>query len=421
MPTAAEKILSRAAGLPVRAGDIVHPIPDLVTLHDWYVTHAAAALDRFGVAAVHRPERVLVSTDHEPVATSPAAALRQRQARQVATRFRFGLFHDVGRGGLGHVFPVEHGIVRPGMLIMGYDPHLSNFGAVGALGLCVLNEVTELLACGTVWTEVPETLRVRVHGRLRPGVTVRDAAQRFIAQADPALVDDAVVEFAGPGLAALGVDRRMTLVNTTVELGARSALVEPDGVVAEYLEGRGVAVPSFVLSDPDAVFRGEIDLDLGAVTPQVALPPRPECAVPVEEVVGRRVDHAYIGSCASGFIEDLRLAAAVLRGRRVAPGVRLFVTPVTQDVQAQAAREGLLQIFTEAGAALTVPGCGVCAGGRIGGVAQGEVSIGTGTRNDPGRLGSADATLMLASPLTVAASAVAGVVTDPRTLPEAWS
>lgn len=418
MPSAAEKILSRACGRPVRAGEIVHPVPDLVTLHDWYVTHAADALDRFGAAAVLRPERVLVSTDHEPVATSPAAVLRQARARAAAARFGFGTFRDVGRGGLGHVFPVEEGLVRPGMLVMGYDPHLTNFGAVGALGLCVLNEVAELLACGTVWTEVPGTVRVVVHGSLAHGVTIRDAAQRLIAMTNADAVDDAVVEFAGPGLALLDVDRRMTLVNTMVELGARSALVEPDGFVASYVSERTDVPFSAVRSDPDAAFRATLDLDLSAVVPQVALPPRPECAVAVTEVAGRRIDHAYIGSCASGFIEDLRLAAAILRGRRVAPGVRLFVTAVTQAVQAQAAREGLIEIFTEAGAVLTAPGCGVCAGGRVGGVSDGEVSIGTGTRNDPGRLGSASATLMLASPLTVAASAVAGRVTDPRGLPD---
>jgi 3-isopropylmalate/(R)-2-methylmalate dehydratase large subunit len=413
MPTAAEKILSRACGRAVAAGEIVHPVPDLVTLHDWYVTHAAAALDRFGVAAVQRPERVLVSTDHEPVATSPAAVLRQAEARRAAARFGFGLFHDVGREGLGHVFPVERGIVRPGMLVMGYDPHLTNFGAVGALGLAVLNEVTELLACGTVWTEVPETVRVTVEGRLAPGVTLRDAAQLFIATTDPAVLDNAVVEFVGPGMAAIDVDGRMTLMNTPVELGARSALAEPDAVTEAYCRERGGAAEA-LRSDPDARFRARLVLDLAAAEPLVAVPPRPECAVPVGAVAGRRIDHAYIGSCASGFIADLRLAAGVLRGRRVAPHVRLFITPVTQAVQAAAAREGLLEVFAEAGAVVTAPGCGVCAGGRIGGVGRGEVSIGTGTRNDPGRLGDPDAALYLAGPLTVAASAVAGVIRDPR-------
>lgn len=414
MPTAAEKILSRACGRPVTAGDIVHPVPDLVTLHDWYVTHAAAALDRFGVTQVQRPERVLVSTDHEPVATSPAAVLRQAEARRAAARFRFGMFHDVGREGLGHVFPVERGILGPGMLVMGYDIHLTNFGAVGALGLYVLNEVTELLACGSIWTEVPETVRVAVRGSLAPGVTVRDAAQRFIAEADPAVLDGAVVEFAGPAMAALGIDSRMTLMNTPVELGARSALAEPDAVTEAYLRGRHRPGVEAARSDADASFRARLDLDLSAIEPQVAVPPRPECAVPVREVAGQRIDHAYIGSCASGFLDDLRLAAGLLRGRRVAPHVRLFITPVTQAVQAAAAREGLLEVFAEAGAIVTAPGCGVCAGGRIGGVGRGEVSIGTGTRNDPGRLGDSDAALYLAGPLTVAASAIAGEICDPR-------
>jgi 3-isopropylmalate/(R)-2-methylmalate dehydratase large subunit len=414
--TAAEKILSRAVGQPVRAGEIHYPEPDLVTLHDWYINNCIKALDDFGVTDALRPERVMVSTDHEPVALSPAAVERQKQARENAARFNFGHFYDVGRGGLGHVFPVEIGLVKPGMFVQGYDPHLTNFGAVGALGIAVLNEVAELIACGSVWTLIPETLRIDVSGQLPFGVTIRDAAQWLIGNFDADLFDDAVIEFGGPGIVGLSIDQRMTLVNTTVELGARSALVEPDRMVADYYRSGGHAPGDFVLSDQNAAYRDRLALRMNRMEPQIAVPPRPDLVRPLATATGTHINHAYIGSCASGFIEDLRVAARILDGKKIAAHVRLFVTPVTQRVAQQAADEGLLRIFIDAGAIVTAPGCGVCAGGRIGGVANGEVSIGTGTRNDPGRLGGDKAELFIASPATVAASALAGAIADPRSL-----
>jgi 3-isopropylmalate/(R)-2-methylmalate dehydratase large subunit len=411
--TITEKILSRICGRRVAAGEVVMPEAELITVHDWYTVNAFRTLDDFGVTKLHDASRVLLVTDHEPLAVSPQAFARQHAVRGIAQRF--GVAHrDAGRGGLGHVFPVEEGLVTPGMFIFAYDPHVTNYGAVGALGVAVLTEIPEVLACGSVWLQVPETLRVDIIGALQFGVFARDVAQKLIGSHDAALFEDAVVEFGGPGLASLGMDARHTLCNTPVELGAVSSLVEPDAVCMAYVKARAQRPIHAALPDADATYRARITLDLSTIAPQVALPPTPDNVVDVTEAAGKPIGHAFIGSCASGMLDDLRVAAAVLRGRQVAPGVRMIVTPATQQVAADAAAEGLIEVFMRAGAMVTTPGCGVCAGGRIGGVTAGEVSIGTGTRNEPGRLGAHDAVLHIAGPATVAASAVVGSIADPR-------
>jgi 3-isopropylmalate/(R)-2-methylmalate dehydratase large subunit len=413
--TVAEKILSNSLKRSVHAGEIVFPVSDWMTVHDWYTVNFADALDEMGVKTLFAPDKVIVSTDHEPVASNILAAQRQRKVRSIATRFNVSHFYDVGIGGHGHVFPVEMGLVKPGMLVIGYDTHVTNFGAIGALGFAIVTEIPELLACGSVWLQVPETVRVDVIGKLSKGVFIRDAIQAFIASTAPDLIDAAVVEFGGSGIATLSQDARYTLVNIPTEIGARSALIEPDSVTDEYLKQVKSNNALFFTADGTATYRARLVLDLNNTEPQVACPPRPENVHPVSHVAGTHIDHAYIGSCANGQFEDLQAAAKVLAGRRVAPHVRLFVTPATVSVQERAARAGVLDILREAGAILTTPGCGVCASGRVGAVASDEVSIGTGTRNDPGRIGANQARLYLASPATVAASACAGKIADPRT------
>ncbi|WP_368414571.1 aconitase family protein [Falsiroseomonas sp.] len=411
--TITEKILSRICGRRVFAGEVVMPEAELITVHDWYTANAFRTLDEFGVTKLHDASRVLLVTDHEPLAVSPQAFARQQTVRGIAKRF--GVAHrDSGRGGLGHVFPIEEGLVTPGMFVFAYDPHVTNYGALGALGVAVLTEIPEVIACGSVWLQVPETLRVDIVGSLPFGVFARDVAQKLIGSHAAALFEDAVVEFGGPGLAALGMDARQTLCNTPVELGAVSSLVEPDALCMAYATPRAQRPIHAMLPDADATYRARITLDLSAIAPQVALPPTPDNVVDVTAIAGMPVGHAFIGSCASGMLDDLRVAAAVLRGRQVAPGVRFIVTPASQQVAADAAAEGLMEVFLRAGAMVTAAGCGVCAAGRIGGVASGEVSIGTGTRNEPGRLGAHDAVLHIAGPATVAASAVVGAIADPR-------
>jgi 3-isopropylmalate/(R)-2-methylmalate dehydratase large subunit len=412
--TITEKILSRVVGRPVSAGETIYPEPDLMTVHDWYVVNFDRALQEFGVTTLYDPNRVLISTDHEPVATNPQSAERQKHVREIVRKYSITQFFDVGRGGLGHIFPMEMGLIRPGMFVLAYDTHVTNYGAVGCLGIPMVFEIPEVLACGSVWIRVPETVRVNLTGKLAPGMTIRDVSQKMIVDIGEDNLDYSVVEYGGPSLKDIGFGGRMTLCNNPLEMGAKSAVVETDAWTLEWLGSRTKSPLNPQVSDPDARFKAVYDYNLGLMEPQIAAPPRPDNVVGVSDVAGVPVHHAFIGSCANGSIEDLREAASILRGRKIHPSVRLFITPATQEIAVCAGNEGLITLFMESGAVMTAPGCGPCAGGRIAPVAPGEVSINTGTRNDPGRLGTTKADVYLASPLTVAASAVAGAIADPR-------
>jgi 3-isopropylmalate/(R)-2-methylmalate dehydratase large subunit len=412
--TITEKILSRVMKRPVKAGETVYPEPDLMTVHDWYVVNFDKALQEQGVTQLFDPARVLISTDHEPVATNPANAERQKNVREIVRKYGITQFFDVGRGGLGHIFPMEMGMITPGMFVLAYDTHVTNYGAVGCLGIPMVFEIPEVFACGSCWIQVPETVRVNLTGKLNKGITIRDVSQRMIVDIGEDNLDYSVVEYGGPALKDIDFGGRMTLCNNPLEMGAKSALIETDERMIEWLKPRAKSEIKPQVSDPDAVFKSVYNYELACLEPQVAAPPRPDNVVGVSKVAGVAVNHAFIGSCANGSIEDLRDAAAILRGRKVHPSVRLFITPATQEIAVKAGNEGLISAFMESGAVMTAPGCGPCAGGRIAPVAPGEVSINTGTRNDPGRLGTTKADVYLASPLTVAASAVAGEIIDPR-------
>lgn len=412
--TATEKILSRAMGHPVRKGEIIYPEPDLITVHDWYVVNFDKALQELGVSRLYAPEKLLISTDHEPVAVSVLAAERQRQVRQIVAKYGIKHFYDTGRGGHGHVFPMELGYIKPGMFVLAYDVHVNNYGALGCLAIPLVTEITDVLACGSAWLKVPETVRINLTGAIRPGITTRDIADRMIADIGADMADYTVMEFGGPALSSVGIDGRITLCNRPIEIGVKSTIFETDAVTFEYLKGRVPPPYEEVRSDPGVEFKATFDYDLGILEPQVAAPPTPDNVVPVSSVAGKKIDYAFIGSCANCSITDLRDAARILKGRKIAAGVRFVVTPGTQQIAAKAAEEGLIEIFISAGAMLTAPGCGPCAGGRISPIAKGEVSINTGTRNDYGRLGTREAEIYLGSPFTVAASAVAGKIVDPR-------
>ena len=412
--TITEKILSRVMGKSVTAGDIIYPEPELITVHDWYVVNFDKALKQLGVDKLYAPEKLIISTDHEPIAVSPLAAERQKKVREIVKKYGITNFFDAGRGGHGHIFPIEMGFVKPGMFIEAYDVHVTNFGAVGALAIPVLIEISEVLACGSVWLRTPETVRVNLTGKLSPGTSIRDVAQKLICDLGAEKVDYAVIEFGGPALSSIDIAGRHTLCNTPIDIGAKSALIEPDELTLQYLSSRVEGPIELLNSDPDAQFREIFEYDLSLIEPQVAIPPTPDCVVNISEVKGRAVHHAFIGSCASANLSDLKSAAEILKGHKIHPNVRFIVTPGTQEIMAEAEKEGLIKLFAESGAMITQPGCGPCAGGRIGGMAEGEISINTGTRNDYGRLGAPTADIYLASASTVAASAVKGKITDPR-------
>jgi len=327
-------------------------------------------------------------------------------------------FYDAGRGGHGHIFPMERGLVLPGTFYFDNDRHCTNAGGIGALAIRVGADITSVLATGTTWTLVPKTVRLSIKGRLKPGVYGRDLGYQIGKRLRPGGgfgvdIDYRVLEFAGE-LDQFSLAQRVALCSTPTEMRAIGIFFPPSEEIVAYARERAVRPFTPVYPDPDASYEAGIEMDVSNLEPQVALPGGPHRAVDVAEAAGTRVDHAFIGSCGSGMYEDLETAARILKERGVAPHVRLLVVPGTEDSTKRLHREGLLDVFQQAGAFVLPAGCGPCASGRMGLLHSGEVSICTATANAAGRFGAKDADIYLASPATVAASAVAGEITDPR-------
>lgn len=418
--TAVEKVLAAKSGrASVKPGDVVSPDPNFIMIHDGVVMGAKRELDALGIHALARPDKVLMVTDHDVIYGSARAAERGAFNRMAAAAWGVKNFFDVGRGGHGHIFPMESGLLLPGMFYFDNDRHATNAGAIGAFGFRIGTEITRVLATGTNWVMVPKTVRLTLKGRLQPGVYARDIGFHFAAmlkqgrlQAD---LDYRVLEYAGD-LDQFGLAERAALCSTPTEIRAYGVFVPPSQAILEHAREKGQRPFTPVYSDADARFDADLTLDISRLEPQVSLPGSVENAVNISEIAGTPVDHAFIGSCGSGMWEDLVAAANILRGRRLARNVRLFVAPGSEATNRRLAAEGLLGVFIEAGAVMLPPGCGPCNDAVIGPVHAGEVSISTATNNNAGRFGAREAKLYLGSPATVAASAVAGKITDARNL-----
>ena len=411
--TATQKMLARACGRDYDApGEVVYPVPELVIIHDGFVETSYRELHALGYGSVVSPEKVVFVTDHEVAYTSQRAVERGRNIRNIAKAWKVGQLFDAGRGGHGHIFPMEVGLVKPGMFLFCYDMHCTNFGAVGALAMAAGTEVTAVLATGSLWTTVPHTVRVDLAGSLRHGTHARDVgfllAQGFGDGRFGVQHDYRIIEFGGPGIEGLDLASRVALINSITEMGVANVLFAAPPTEMDVSHAPDHA------SDPDAVYEGCMSFDLSAVEPQVALPGGPDRAADLASVLGQRIDHAYIGACGSGMYQDFADAAAIVRGRQVAEGVRMFVVPGTQETARRLSDDGIAQVFVDAGAVMLPPGCGPCAGGAMGPLGPGEVSIATAATNHAGRFGAHEGEVFLGSPLTVAASAVSGYLADPR-------
>ena len=412
--TFAEKMFARACGLAsAAAGDIVYPDSSLVIIHDSYLEAAYKELTALGYRRIVNPERLVAVTDHEVLYTTPRAVARGIANRRIMREWQGGRFFDAGQGGHGHVFPMEMGLVQPGMFLAAYDSHCSNFGAIGAYAMAAVTDVTVILATGTKWTVVPETVRVDVTGDLPAGVHPRDVcfqlSSDLVSERHGFDGEAAVIEFRGESVERMPVAGRIGLINTLTEIAVAHVLFPP-----KHYDNRPAPELQHLMSDPDARLRGRITLDLSTARPTLALPGAPSNAAEISAANGRKIDHAYIGACGSSQYEDFAGAASVMKGRAVASGVRMFVVPGTVAMAARMMKDGLAQTFMEAGAIMLPAGCGPCAGGVMAPVGPGEVSISTAATNTKGRMGSAEAEYFLASPLTVAAAAVTGRITDPR-------
>lgn len=413
--TFAEKVLARKAGLPeVAPGQIVEAAPDLGMSHD----NTAAILKIFGKLGLERirnPERFVVILDHVVPAAQVQYAENHKEIREFV-RTQGTRFYDVGRG-ICHQVVVEEGLARPGWLILGADSHTTTYGALGAFAAGIgRSEMAALWATSKLWLKVPATIRIELTGKLPELVTAKDVILYLIGKlgADGALYRS--VEFTGPLVERMSISERLVLCNMVAEMGAKNGYVAPDEATFSYLRERGVAEYEPIYPDPDAEYERVLRFDLSDLEPQVARPHTVDNVVPISEVEGTRVDQVLIGTCTNGRIEDLRLAAEVMGGRPVAEGTRLLILPASREVWVQAAREGLLERFATAGALVLNPGCGPCLGAHQGVLAPGEVCLSTSNRNFKGRMGSPEAEIYLASPAVAAATAVTGVITDPRKL-----
>ncbi len=410
--TVAEKILARASGrASVRAGEFVVAEIDLAMTHDIFAATVFDALLDLGREKVFDPAKVAVVIDHLVPAPSAQAAAIHHRIREHVERFGIGIFYDAGEG-ISHQLLPERGHIRPGMLVVGTDSHTTTYGALGAAGTGVgTSDMVYALATGRLWFRVPETIRFELAGALEPLVSWKDVVLAIAGRIGSDGAQYRALEFGGPGVASAPVSGRLTVANMAVELGAKFGIFPADECTFAYL---GEETPGAPRPDPDAAYLTVEELELATLGPQVALPSDVDRVTAVRDAEPVRIDQAFLGSCTNGRLDDLQAAAAILRGRKVAPGVRLLVAPASRRVLEAALADGTVATLVAAGATLLAAGCGPCFGGHGGLLAPGERCVSTSNRNFVGRMGSPAAEIYLASPATVAASAVAGRLVDPR-------
>ena len=418
--TAVEKVLAAKSGKPsVRPGEVVYPNPDFIMIHDGVVMGAKQELDALGITRLAAPEKVVMVTDHDVIYGSARAAERGAFNRKAAAQWGVKHFFDVGRGGHGHIFPMESGMLLPGMFYFDNDRHSTNAGAIGAFGFRMGAEISRVLATGTNWVMTPKSVRLTLKGRLKPGVHARDLGfhiATLLRRGGLRLnLDYRVLEYAGE-LDQFDLAARAALCSSPTEMRAYGVFFPPSQGILAHAKARAQQPFTPIYPDPDAQYEAEAELDVSALEPQIALPGGVQNSVDISEVAGTRIDHAFIGSCGSGMYEDMLEAARFLKGRTIASGVRLFIAPGSEQSMKRLAAEGVIQVFLEAGAVMLPAGCGPCNDAVIGPVHSGEVSISTAANNNAGRFGARDAKLYLGSPATVAASAVAGRIADPRAM-----
>ncbi|HWQ14240.1 MAG TPA: 3-isopropylmalate dehydratase large subunit [Roseiflexaceae bacterium] len=418
--TLAEQILSHAAGRPVRAGENVVVNVDLAMMHDSISPSIIKILHgELGAARVWDPERIAVVVDHVAPAATIQNAEHQANLRRWVREQGIPHFFDVGRG-ISHPVLVEEGLARPGMLIVGSDSHSTGYGAVGAFGTGMgSTDMALALATGRTWLRVPETTRVLAQGRFQPGVGAKDLGLHVARTigADGATYQS--VEWHGVGF--LGVADRMTLATLSIEVGGKAGIVPPTtdrhavgvGMGAGATESGLSSPPAWLSVDPQARYVRTVEVDLARLEPQISVPHYVDNVVSLGELGRVAVDVVYIGTCTNGHYDHMRAAAEVLRGRRVARGVRLLVVPATSEALRRASEDGTLAMLLQSGAAIGTPGCGACIGRHMGVLAPGEVCLFTGNRNFRGRMGSPEASIYLASPEVAAATALTGYITHP--------
>jgi 3-isopropylmalate/(R)-2-methylmalate dehydratase large subunit len=412
--TLAEKILAKASGKnEVKAGEIVWVKADIAMMHDLLGPRLIdKGFKRLG-GKLFDKEKVVVVSDH----CTPPATVQQadilKYTRDWAREFDLPYYYEFE--GPCHQVIVEHGHVRPGRLILGTDSHTCMAGGMGAFATGIgSTEMIGVLLTGETWLKVPETIRVHWGGSIPHGVYSKDLILKTIKDIGHAGATYQALEFAGSAIRRMSLDERLVLSNMAVEAGAKTGLIEPDEAVVHFLRDRGIEDVELMQSDKDATYIRELSYDATSLEPQVACPHEIDNVHPVSAVEGQAVDQVYLGSCTNGRISDLRIAAQILKGKKVSKNIRCLVVPASQAVWMQANKEGILDVLTEAGCIVNMPSCGACGGFTSGVIGAGEVVMSSSNRNFRGRMGSASGEIYIGSPATVAATAIEGKIADPR-------
>ena len=414
--TMTQKILAAHAGLDtVAPGQLIEANLDLTLANDVTAPMAIRIMRERGLDRVFDRNRVCLVLDHFTPNKDIKSAEQCKLCREFALSHELENFFDVGAMGIEHALLPEKGLVTAGDVVIGADSHTCTYGALGAFSTGVgSTDIAAGMATGRSWFRVPGAIKVNLTGTLDPHVSGKDVILWLIGLlgVDGALYQS--LEFTGPGVSSLTIDDRFTICNMAIEAGAKNGIFPVDATTREYLDGRALRMPAVFEADADAGYERTVDVDLSAIVPTVALPHLPENARPASELSEVKLDQCVIGSCTNGRMGDLRIAAEILAGKRVHPRVRTIVIPATQDIYLQCVREGLVEVFVNAGAAVSTPTCGPCLGGHMGVLAAGEKAIATTNRNFVGRMGHVESEVYLASPATAAASALTGHITDPR-------
>lgn len=413
--TITEKILARSSGRKnVSPGEIVEAKIDAAMIHDLTGPLAIHIFREIGVAKVWDPKKIVIVCDHQVPANSIDAAQNHMVLRKFAAEQKIQNFYDIFEGICHQVVP-EKGFALPGSLIVGADSHTTTYGALGCVSVGVgATDMAAVFATGKLWFRVPESIKIVLEKKLSRQVMAKDVILKIIGDLGAEGVNYRSAEFTGPSMRNITMDSRMTMCNMGVEMGTKNAIVPPDEITEKYLAGRAKQRYSAMHSDTDAQYVETHTYDLSELEPQVACPHSVDNVKPVAEVEKIEIDQAFLGSCTNGRMEDLEAAASVLRGKKVSRRVRLIVSPASRDVYIKALDSGLIKVFVEAGALVEAPCCAACMGCHVGVLGPGEVCISASNRNFRGRQGSPESKVYLASPATVAASAIRGVITDPR-------
>lgn len=410
---AVEKILARAAGREeVIAGEIVNCTVDLAGINDLYL-QTLRSFAEMGGKKVHDPRKVVMFLDHFAPASTIIQADNQKQFRAFCWEQGIDLLMDIDQG-VCHQILADKGLVRPGMLVVVTDSHTTTHGAFGAFGTGVgATDLAIILMTGQLWFRVPEVIRINLEGTLGPGVYAKDVILKVIGTLGADYGVYRAVEIDGPLLEGLGVSERMTLCNMTTEMGAKTAYIQPDPITLDFLQDKTKLESPGVTTDPGYRYAAEHTFDVTGLKPQVAVPHSVDNVSDITAYLGRAINQAFLGTCTGGRVEDLAVAARILKGRHVHPRTRFVVVPASKGVFLEAMARGYIQTLVEAGATFVTPSCAACLGTHQGILAAGETCITASSRNFPGRMGHAEAEIFVASPASVAAAALEGKIADP--------